>query len=77
MILQILSLVGGIIALAAQIFNYLHEKKMIDAEMAADHLSTLKAQVDAAHDALNTRELQRRLDDLNGVPKHDEFDRDG
>lgn len=77
MIVHILALIGGLIALASQLFNYLHEKQLVDTARAADQLATIKAQVDAAQDAINTRELQRRLDELNGVPLHDEFDRDG
>lgn len=77
MIVSIIQIIGGLFMLAGKLFDYLNQKQLVDLAKTADQLAALKAQVDAAHDAVNTRELQRRLDELNGLPKHDEFDRDG
>lgn len=63
--------------LAGKIFDFLYERQMVDLGKTAQQLSDLKAQVDAAHQAVQIRELQRLIDERNGVPKHGEFDRDG
>lgn len=56
MIITILQIIGGLFTLAGKVFDYLNQKQMVDLAKTAQELSNLKAQVDAAHQAVKIRE---------------------
>lgn len=66
MIVYLLQLVGGLFTLAGKLFDYLNQKQMVDLAKTAQQLENLKAQVDAAHQAVKIREGVR--DALNRDP---------
>lgn len=76
MIIYILQFIGGLFLLAGKIFDFLNQRQLVDLAKTSQQLETLKAQVDAAHQAVLIREAQRLSDERNGVPINDEFDRD-
>ena len=55
MISVILSVISSLFSLAGKIFDFLHAKQLTDAGKAAQQVADLKAQVDAAHKALQAR----------------------
>lgn len=77
MIFYILQFVGGLVTLAGKLFDWLNQRQMVDLAKTAQQLENLKAQVDAAHQAVKIREgvrdaLER---DPNSVMSVDEFTR--
>lgn len=77
MIYYILQFVGGLVTLAGKLFDWLNQRQMVDLAKTAQQLENLKAQVDAAHQAVKIREgvrdaLER---DPNSVMSVDEFTR--
>ena len=56
MIYYILQLIGGLFTLAGKVFDYLNQRQMVDLANTAQQLENLKAQVDAAHQAVKIRE---------------------
>lgn len=76
MIQAILVLISGLFTVAGKLFDWLYARQMIDAGNTAQQLSDLKAQVNAAHEAVLIREATRLSDERNGLPIDDEFDRD-
>lgn len=76
MIVYILQIIGGLFLLAGKLFDYLNQRQLVDLAKTSQQLETLKAQVNAAHEAVLIREAQRLSDERNGVPVNGEFDRD-
>lgn len=77
MIYYILQFVGGLVTLAGKLFDWLNQRQMVDLAKTAQQLENIKAQVDAAHQAVKIREgvrdaLER---DPNSVMSVDEFTR--
>lgn len=56
MIVYIIQIIGGLFTLAGKIFDYLNQRQMVDLSKTAQQLENLKAQVDAAHQAVKIRE---------------------
>lgn len=56
MIVTILQLIGGLFTLAGKLFDYLNQRQLVDLAKTSQQLSDLKAQVDAAHEAVKLRE---------------------
>ena len=56
MIVTILQLIGGLFALAGKLFDWLNQRQLVDLAQTAQELTNLKAQVDAAHQAVQIRE---------------------
>lgn len=77
MIVWILQLLGGLFSVAGKLFDYLNQKQMVDLAKTAQQLENLKAQVDAAHKSVETREAVRvALErDPSSVMSVDEFTR--
>ena len=77
MISTILSIISGLFTLAGKIFDYLHERQMVDLGKTQQQVTDLKAQVDAAHKALEARLAVQRERELNpnGVRNDDGFKR--
>ena len=75
---SIISLIGGLISLAGKIFDLLYARQLIDAGKTAQQISDLKAQVDAAHIALQAKAAIDADIAINGerVPIDDPFIRD-
>lgn len=73
----ILQLVGGLFTLAGKLFDYLNQKQLVDLAKTSQQLENLKAQVDAAHQAVKIREGVRDAltRDPGGVMSVDEFTR--
>lgn len=59
MIYYILQFIGGLFTLAGKVFDYLNQRQMVDLANTAQQLENLKAQVDAAHQAVKIREAVR------------------
>lgn len=76
MIIYILQFIGGLFVLAGKLFDFLNQRQLVDLAKTSQQLETLKAQVDAAHEAVLIREATRLSDERNGLPIDDEFDRD-
>lgn len=75
-IAAIIGALTGVANAVVSFLTWLHEQQLVQSGIVQQQLSDLKAQVDAAHDAVKIRELQRIADERDGVPKHGEFDRD-
>lgn len=77
MIVWILQLLGGLFSVAGKLFDYLNQKQMVDLAKTAQQLENLKAQVDAAHKSVETREAVRAALERNpgSVMSVDEFTR--
>ena len=77
MIYVILSIIGGLFQAAGKLFDYLYAKKLVDAGKTEQQVADLKAQIDAAHIALNARLAVERERQLNpgGVRNNDGFKR--
>jgi hypothetical protein len=56
MIVYIIQFLGGLFTIAGKLFDYLNQRKMVDLAKTAQQLENLKAQVDAAHQAVKIRE---------------------
>lgn len=77
MIYTILTIIGGLFQAAGKLFDYLYAKKLVDAGKTEQQVADLKAQIDAAHKALQARldvERERQLNP-NGVRDDDGFKR--
>ena len=55
MISVILSVISSLFSLAGKIFDFLYAKQLTDAGKAEQQVADLKAQVDAAHKAIQAR----------------------
>jgi hypothetical protein len=75
-IIYILQFIGELFVLAGKLFDFLNQRQLVDLAKTSQQLETLKAQVDAAHQAVLIREATRLSDERNGLPIDDEFDRD-
>lgn len=77
MIVYIIQFLGGLFTLAGRIFDYLNQRQMVDLAKTAQELSNLKAQVDAAHKAVQIREAAAAAAaaDPAGVMSDDDFTR--
>lgn len=60
MVASILSLITVLFNLASKVFDYLNAKKMIDTAKTEEQLRDLKARVDAAHRAVQIRNIVER-----------------
>jgi hypothetical protein len=76
-IIYIIQFIGGLFMLAGKIFDYLNQRQMVDLAQTAQQLSNLKAQVDAAHEAVKIREAAAAAaaNDPAGIMSDDEFTR--
>lgn len=77
MIYAILTLIGSLFMAAGKMFDWLYAKKLVDAGKTQQQVADLKAQIDAAHIALEARldvERERQLNP-NGVRDDDGFRR--
>ena len=59
MIVYLIQLIGGLFTLAGKLFDWLNQRQLVDLAQTAQELSNLKAQVDAAHQAVQIREAVR------------------
>lgn len=77
MIVYLLQLIGGLFTLAGKVFDYLNQKQLVDLAKTSQELANLKAQVDAAHQAVKIREgVRSALErDKPSVMSIDEFTR--
>lgn len=77
MIVYLIQILGGLFTLAGKIFDWLNQRQMVDLAKTAQELSNLKAQVDAAHKAVEIREAAAAAAaaDPAGVMSDDEFTR--
>ncbi len=77
MIVTILQILGGLFMLAGKVFDFLNQRQMVDLAKTAQQLDNLKAQVDAAHEAVKIREAAAAAaaNDPTGVMSDDEFTR--
>jgi hypothetical protein len=55
MISVILSIISSLFSLAGKVFDFLYSKQLTDAGKAEQQVADLKAQIDAAHKALQAR----------------------
>ena len=55
MIANILSIISSLLTLAGKIFDYLHERQMIDVGRTEEKMAELSRQVNQAHKALQAR----------------------
>lgn len=76
MISLILSIISGLFSAAGKLFELLYAQQLVDAGKTTQQLQDLKGQIDAAQQAIAVREAQRIADERDGLPKHDEWDRD-
>lgn len=77
MISVILNLIGSLFMAAGKLFDWLYAKQLVDAGKTEQQVADLKAQIDAAHKALQARlavERERQLNP-NGVRDDDGFKR--
>lgn len=77
MIYAILSIIGSLFTAAGKLFDWLYAKKLVDAGKTEQQVADLKAQIDAAHIALNARLAVERERQHNpgGVRDDDGFKR--
>lgn len=77
MIVYIIQFLGGLFTLAGRIFDYLNQRQLVNLAKTAQELSNLKAQVDAAHKAVQIREAAAAAAaaDPAGVMSDDDFTR--
>ena len=59
MIPAIIAIIGQLFSLAGKLFDWMHEQHLVDLGKTREQLANLKAQVDAAHLAVQTREAVR------------------
>jgi hypothetical protein len=77
MIYAILTIIGSLFQAAGKMFDWLYAKDLVDAGKTQQQVADLKAQIDAAHKALEARlavERDRQLNP-NGVRDDDGFKR--
>lgn len=77
MIYAILTIIGSLFTAAGKLFDWLYAKNLVDAGKTTQQVADLKAQIDAAHKALEARlavERDRQLNP-NGVRDDDGFKR--
>lgn len=72
MIYAILTIIGSLFSAASKLFDWLYANKLIDAGKTAQQISDLKAQVDAAHQAIQARLAVERERELNPIGVHDD-----
>ena len=77
MIYAILTIIGSLFAAAGKMFDWLYAKNLVDAGKTQQQVADLKAQIDAAHKALEARLAVERERQLNpgGVRDDDGFKR--
>ena len=77
MIYTILAIIGSLFSAAGKMFDWLYAKKLVDAGKTEQQVADLKAQIDAAHKALQARLAVERERELNpgGVRDDDGFKR--
>ena len=77
MIAAIISLISSLLSVAGKLFDFLHERQMIDAGKTEQQLADLKAQVDAAHRSVSIRNaVERAINaDPSSLPVDDGFKR--
>ena len=77
MIYAILTLIGSLFSAAGKMFDWLYAKDLVDAGKTQQQVADLKAQIDAAHKALEARLAVERERELNpnGVRDDDGFRR--
>jgi hypothetical protein len=68
----ILSLIGSLFMAAGKLFDWLYAKNLVDAGKTAQQVADLKAQIDAAHKALEARMAVERERQLNPGGVHDD-----
>lgn len=78
MVGTLITLVSAIFALAGKIFDFLYQKQLVDAGRTEQQLADLKAQVDAAHQAVMAKASIDADVAVHGerVPDDDPFLRD-
>jgi hypothetical protein len=76
-IYAILTLIGSLFSAAGKMFDWLYAKDLVDAGKTQQQVADLKAQIDAAHKALEARLAVERERELNpnGVRDDDGFRR--
>jgi len=76
-IYAILTIIGSLFQAAGKMFDWLYAKKLVDAGKTQQQVADLKAQIDAAHKALEARLAVERERELNpnGVRDDDGFKR--
>jgi len=72
MIYAILTIIGGLFQAAGKLFDWLYAKQLVDAGKTAQQVIDLKAQIDAAHIALQARLAVERERQLNPGGVHDD-----
>ena len=72
MIYAILTIIGSLFSAAGKLFDWLYAKKLVDAGKTAQQVIDLKAQIDAAHIALQARLAVERERQLNPGGVHDD-----
>ena len=72
MIYVILTIIGSLFAAAGKLFDWLYAKQLVDAGKTAQQVIDLKAQIDAAHIALQARLAVERERQLNPGGVHDD-----
>ena len=77
MIYAILTIIGSLFQAAGKMFDWLYAKDLVDAGKTQQQVADLKAQIDAAHKALEARLAVERERELNpnGVRDDDGFRR--
>ena len=77
MIYAILTIIGSLFQAAGKMFDWLYAKNLVDAGKTQQQIADLKAQIDAAHIALQARLAVERERELNpnGVRNDDGFKR--
>jgi hypothetical protein len=77
MIYAILTIIGSLFQAAGKMFDWLYAKNLVDAGKTHQQVADLKAQIDAAHKALEARLAVERERQLNpgGVRDDDGFKR--
>ena len=77
MIYAILTIIGSLFAAAGKLFDWLYAKNLVDAGKTQQQVADLKAQIAAAHIALEARLAVERERQLNpgGVRDDDGFKR--
>ena len=77
MIYAILTIIGSLFSAAGKIFDWLYARQLVDAGKTQQQVADLRAQVDAAHKALEARLAVERDRQLNpgGVRDSDGFRR--
>lgn len=72
MIYAILTIIGSLFTAAGKMFDWLYANKLVDAGKTQQQVADLKAQIDAAHKALEARLAIEREQQLNPDGVHDD-----